>query len=354
MNWFQRILYRPFFIRLFNWEYWSFNAVYGWIMPVWVWLAIRARSFFFFSAANPSIEYGGFLMESKKKIYDIIPPQYYPKTVYFPAAAKPEAVVMQVRELNFRYPLIGKPDIGGKGRGVRKLQNEEDLVAYAVSSALDYLVQEFVSQTNEVGVFYYRYPDKENGCISGVVRKELLGVKGNGQSTIRELLLRDKRFVLQLPVLEKEYGDELNSVLPAGIEKELVPYGNHVRGAKFLDDSDKVDDVFVKNMDIICKEIKGFYYGRLDIRYHTWEELRQGKNFSIIEVNGAGSEPTHMYDPRHSLFFAWKEIIRHWIILWRISRRNHKNGIPYLTQQQGMQMMRDNKAFEKKLAQLYV
>ena len=354
MNWFQRILYRPFFIRLFNWEYWSFNAVYVWIMPVWLYLAIRARSFFFFSASNPSIEYGGFLMESKKKIYDIIPPQYYPRTVYFLVGTKPEEVVARVTELNFAYPLIGKPDIGGKGRGVKKLQNQEELIAYAGSSALDYLVQEFAPQNNEVGVFYYRYPAEENGCISGVVRKELLGVKGNGQSTIRELLMLDKRFVLQLPVLEKEYGNALNEILPVGTEKELVPYGNHVRGAKFLDDSDRVDDVFVKHMDIICKQITGFYYGRLDIRYHTWEELRHGKNFSIIEVNGAGSEPTHMYDPRHSLFFAWKEIIRHWIILWRISRRNHKNGIPYLTQQQGMQMMKDNKAFEKKLKQLYV
>ena len=56
-----------------------------------------------------------------------------------------------------------------------------------------------------------------------------------------------------------------------------------------------------------------------------------------------------MYDPKHSLFFAWKEIIRHWIILWRISRINHKKGIPYLSQKQGMQMMKDNALFEKKL-----
>jgi hypothetical protein len=41
------------------------------------------------------------------------------------------------------------------------------------------------------------------------------------------------------------------------------------------------------------------------------------QEFSLIEVNGAGSEPTHMYDPRHSLLNAWKEIVKHWIILWR-------------------------------------
>jgi hypothetical protein len=354
MNWFQRILYRPFFIRLFNWEYWSFNVVYACIMPVWVFLAIRARSFFFFSASNPAIEYGGFLMESKKKIYDIIPPQFYPKTIYFFVNTDIPAVLEKLNELDFKYPLIGKPDVGGKGRGVKKLHNEEELTDYARSSPLDYLVQEFAPQQNEVGVFYYRYPNEENGRISGVVRKELLGVTGNGKSTIRQLLMKNKRFILQIPVLEKLYGDKLNEILPGGKEKELVPYGNHARGARFLDDSHLADEVFTKNMDVICKQVKDFYYGRLDIRYNTWEELRQGKNFSIIEVNGAGSEPTHIYDPRHSLFFAWKEIIRHWIILWRISISNHKKGKPYLTQKQGIQMMRDNKAFEKKLQQLYV
>jgi len=354
MNRLQRILYHPFFIRLFHWEYWPFNAVYAWIMPVWLMLSLRARSFFFFSASNPSIEYGGFLMESKKKIYDIIPAQYYPGTICFSAGTPAEAIIKQLGELGFIYPLIAKPDIGGQGRGVKKICNETELLLYANKSPLDFLVQEFVAYPNEVGVFYYRYPGEAFGHISGIVRKELLAVTGNGTSSIVELLEQNKRFVLQLPVLKKLYGPGLNEVLPAGKIKELVPYGNHARGAKFLDDSALADDVFTKSIDAICRQVDGFYYGRLDIRYNTWEELREGKNLSVIELNGAGSEPTHMYDPRHSIFFAWKEIIRHWIILWRISRINHKKGIPYLSQKQGLQMMKENKVYEQKLKQLYV
>lgn len=353
MNWFYRLLYRPFFIRLFNWEYWSFNAVYGWIMPVWLLLAARARSFFFFAAANPSIEYGGFLMESKKKIYDIIPTRYYPKTAYFMAGTASAVVIEKLAAGNFTYPLIGKPDIGGQGRGVKKLNNEAALKEYAMQSPLHFLVQEFVPQRNEIGVFYYRYPDEKRGHVSGIVRKEMLAVTGNGEATMQQLLLKDKRSILQLPVLQQLYAGQLQEVLPAGETRELVPYGNHARGAKFLDDSHLADENFVNMIDEFCRQVPGFYYGRLDIRYNTWEELKAGKNFSVIELNGAGSEPTHMYDPRHSIFFAWKEIIRHWIILWRISRINHKKGIPYLTQQQGMQMMKDNKVFEKKLQQLY-
>ncbi|MEO5681484.1 MAG: hypothetical protein ABIQ88_02520 [Chitinophagaceae bacterium] len=354
MNWLQQTLHRPFFIRLLNWEYWSFNAVYGWIMPIWVLLAIRARSLFFFAASNPTIEYGGFLMESKKKIYDIMPAAFYPRTIYYTTGTAAATVLDRLKALDFKYPLIAKPDVGGQGRGVKKLYNEPELLAYARISPIDYLVQEFVPQPHEIGVFYYRYPGEAKGRVSGIVRKELLSVTGDGVASMYALLMKDKRFILQIEVLKKLYGEGLNEVLPAGETRELVPYGNHARGAKFLDDSHLADDVFTSTIDAICQQVEGFYYGRLDIRYNSWEELRQGKNFSIIELNGAGSEPTHMYDPRHSIFFAWKEIVRHWIILWRISSINHKKGIPYLSQKQGMQMMKDNKVFEQKLQQLYV
>jgi hypothetical protein len=87
----------------------------------------------------------------------------------------------------------------------------------------------------------------------------------------------------------------------------------------------------------------------LDVRYDNWEDLKDGKNFSVIELNGAGSEPTHMYDPSHSLFFAWKEIIRHWFLLWRISRMNYKKGYGYMTAKEFSSMMKEHKAYVKKL-----
>jgi len=135
--------------------------------------------------------------------------------------------------------------------------------------------------------------------------------------------------------------------------RELVPYGNHARGAMFLDDSHLVDAQLTASIDAVCKQIKGFYYGRMDVRYASWEDLRNGRNFGIVEVNGAGSEPTHMYDPKHSIFFAWKEIIRHWNILRKISLLNHRKGIPYLSYKDGVAMMRENAVLEKKLDELY-
>ena len=97
MNSIQRILHRPFFIKLFNWEYWSFTSVYLLIYPVWFLLCLRARSLFFFNASNPSIKNGGFLCESKKDIISIIPPEYHPPTVFFSIPANGDMVLRDLQ-----------------------------------------------------------------------------------------------------------------------------------------------------------------------------------------------------------------------------------------------------------------
>jgi len=344
----KKILYRPFFIRLLHWEYWPFAIIYAPVIPYWIWLCIRARSFFFFNTSNPGIDNGGFLMESKKDIYKLLPNAYYPKTLFFEAGTRITEVLKSIKINQLSYPLIAKPDIGMKGIAVKKLETLGDLVDYALNAKFNFLVQEFISLKNEVGIFYYRYPGEKSGTISGIVSKEFLSVTGDGYSTIAELLRLDKRYVLQLSTLRRSYGNTLDSILGRNEKAVLVPYGNHVRGAKFVDVSMHIDATLTQAIDAICRQIDGFYYGRLDIRYHTWQELREGKNLSIIEVNGAGSEPTHMYDPYHSIFFAWKEIIRHWAILYKISRLNHKKKKqPYMDIRSGLTMLRENKKHVK-------
>ena len=249
------------------------------------------------------------------------------------------------------FPCIAKPDIGGKGRGVEKLHALGDVTVYAAKIKMDFLVQEFIAYPEEVGIFYCRMPDKSDGFISGIVAKEFLIVKGDGISTLKQLLEKDPRYHFQLSALQKIYGEGLNEVLSKEEFKNLVPYGNHARGAKFIDVSHWADEGFTKKFDEICKQIPEFYFGRLDIMFSNVKDLKAGKNFSIIELNGAGSEPTHIYDPRHSLFFAWKEIARHFKLLCTISIQNHKRGFPYLTVKEGMQMFKENNAVVKNLKQ---
>jgi hypothetical protein len=350
MNVLQRILHRPFFIRLFNWEYWSFTAVYLLIYPLWIWLCLRARSFFFFAAANPRIKNGGFLNESKQDLEALIPDRYHPKTVFFAIPANGDIVWQQLQQHQLSFPLIGKPNVGGRGRGVKVLTTKEAVKEYVSQAYLDFHIQEYVPWKNEVGIFYYRYPDQPQGVVSGIVKKEFLSVTGDGSHTIRQLLQQSKRALMYMTSLEALHGEGLNEVLPAGETKVVSPYGNHARGAMFLDHSYLIDARLTATIDAICKEVPEFYYGRLDIRYNTIDELKEGRNMVIIEINGAGSEPTHIYDPRHSLFFAWKEIVRHWFILGKISRMNHRKGHPYLTWKQGVQMFREDKDWSGKLA----
>lgn len=288
-------------------------------------------------------------MESKKEIYDIIPSQYIPKTLFFKKETSAAAIVQSVVDSGITFPCIAKPDIGGKGRGVEKVYTTADIARYAGKINLDFLVQEFISYPEEVGIFYCRMPGEPNGFITGIVAKEFLIVKGDGVSTLTQLVEKDPRYHFQLAALQKIYGNGLNEVLEKDETKNLVPYGNHARGAKFVDVSHWADEVFTRSVDHVCKQVPEFYFGRLDVMYSNKEDLRQGKNFCIIELNGAGSEPTHIYDPGHSLFFAWKEISRHFKLLCTISIGNHKRGFRYLTVKEGMQMFRDNKATMKVL-----
>jgi hypothetical protein len=289
-------------------------------------------------------------MESKKEVYDLIPFEYYPATLFFKASSSVQDILALIKQRNLKYPLIGKPDIGMKGMMVKKLENEKELLSYATNSKVDFLIQEYVLFKNEVGIFYYRYPNEGKGHISGIVKKEMLAVTGDGISTIEQLLLKNRRAVLQLPVLRKTEKDKMHIVLKNGQEFIIVPYGNHVRGAKFLDDSRLIDEELTNTIDSICRKVDGFYFGRLDIRYNNWEELKQGKNFSIIELNGSGSEPTHIYDPRHSVFWAWKEIAKHWKILYRVSKLNHQlQNAPYMTTRMGLDMFKQNSEYVKLL-----
>jgi hypothetical protein len=340
---------KPFFIKLFNWEYWSFNTVYLPVFFYWLYLSVKARSFFFFSAANPSIKNGGFIMESKKEIYDLIPPQYYPQTLFFTPQTAAAQLLAAISASGLQYPVIAKPDIGMQGIGVKKITSDEELLQYLRNTRVNFLVQAWIGYEKEIGLFYCRMPGSTKGTITGIVEKEFLTVTGDAQSTLHELLQQNSRYILQLPVLEKLYVKEWNNIIDKGAIKLLVPYGNHARGAKFIDQSAWADEALTDMIDKLCVQIPGFYFGRLDIRYDNLEDLKNGKNFSIIELNGAGSEPTHIYDPAHSIWFAWKEIIRHHHILLQISAANKKAGVKYLSFAEGRKMFKESKAYNRLL-----
>lgn len=340
---------RLFWHRVTHWEYWPFEMVYYPLFPVWLFFSIKARSFFFFNAANPSMTNGGMTMESKMEIYKKIPQKFIPKTLLSPKALTIKELLATMSTEAIEFPCIVKPDIGMKALGVEKISSEEELKAYRKKNGQDFLVQEMIVFPKEVGVFFVRMPGEDNGRITGMVSKEFLSVVGDGNSTLRELIRKDPRSHLQYKALNKKFEHRLEEVLKAGEELILVPFGSHTRGAKFIDVTHRVTPQLEEMINTICTQIEGFYYGRLDILYTNLEALAQGKDFSVIEVNGAGSEATHVYDPQHSLFFAWQEITRHWNYLCTISMINHRKGHPYLSYRAGRAMLKASNRMEAQL-----
>lgn len=335
--------------KITHWEYWPFWLIYYPMFPVWVFYSVKARSFFFFNAANPGMKNGGMAMISKMDIYNMIPTQFIPKTVFVKKNDTAALALERVLASGIGFPFIAKPDIGMKAFGVEKIHNKDEFQKYVLWSPSHFLVQEFVPYQKEVGVFYVRKPGESKGKITGVVSKEFLSVTGDGESSLLDLIKKSPRSHFQLKVLEQKFGKQLHDVLELGKVFVLVPYGSHTRGAKFMDICHMINEDLIDTINGVCTQINGFHYGRLDVLYNTFEELCIGKNFSIIEVNGAGGEATHIYDPEHSLLWAWREVARHWGMLCEISILNNKQGHSYLSFKDGRNMLRESGALQAQL-----
>jgi len=339
----------PFIIRMLHWEYWPTALVYGPIFPIYLWYCLKARSLFFFSTSNPTIKNAGLMMESKFGIDSIVPEALRPASIYFEPGTEAATISAKLEIAGFIYPLIIKPDIGSKGMGVKKISLAAELETVVASFPVPFIIQPFISYPKEIGLFYVKIPGQQRGRITGIVRKEFLQVTGDGEKTILQLLNDNPRYVLQLQTLKKHFDSDIHRIIAKGKTEILVPYGNHARGSLFLDESHRITQKLEAVFDEACSKIKGFYFGRMDIRFASWEALEQGKDFSIIELNGAGSEPTHIYDPKHSIFFAWKEIIEHWHLLWQVSKASKRtNRLPYMPFAEGIKMLRENRLYNRK------
>lgn len=305
--------------KIRNWEYWPVYVVYTPTFILWIWFAIRFRSTTFYKHVNPAIKNGGLFGDSKWDIYQLIPTNLYPKTVRI-EVNKTYNFQQLITNKEFHFPLIVKPDVGCRGVNVQRINSIAELMNYRQHLSTDFLIQETIEFPNEIGLFYCRLPNESKGCITGITIKKFLCVRGNDRESIRDLLNKNPRFALQINKLSNKI--DLSEILSSGVQKCLVPFGNHNRGTEFLDGREMITKKLTETIDNILKKVDGFYYGRLDIRFRSFEELEQGLYFSIIEINGAKSEPTHIYDPKHSFWYGQHEILKHQLLFQRIIRVN--------------------------------
>src|SRR5690606_11813417 len=287
-------------VRLKSWEYWPFGIIQLPFFLYWLWLSFKARSLLFFSASNPRIPTGGMFGESKFEILRSIPPSVAAKSALMPASSTRADVLARIRELELTLPVIFKPDIGERGWMVRRICTEQDIDNYLSAIRTSFIIQELIDLPFEFGVFYRRYPNEPSGIVTSIVMKEMLTIYGDGHSTFEELIMANERARLQWHALKEKYRDRLNTVLRNGEVVELVSIGNHCLGTKFLDGSHLITDELCSSFDRISRQIPDFYFGRYDLRAASLRDLARGR-VKILELNGCGAEPAHIYDPAFTL-----------------------------------------------------
>ena len=342
---------KKFFQRLTNWELWNFYVLYLPIMPVWLWNSLRSGAFWYFVPSNPTITFGGFEGEGKKEMYDQLPSHLIPRTLFIMHDLPWEEAKQKVMDAGFTYPFIVKPDVGMKGILFRKIDSEDQLRKYHERIPVEYIVQDLVDLPVEVSVFYYRYPPDQKGTVSGFIHKELLHVKGDGQHNLKELIELHPRARFRMEEMEHRHGHRFGRI-PEKDEIFYLSYaGNHNRGAHFTNLHNEIDEQLLSVFDSISHYNGQFFYGRYDIKTTSIEDLKQGKNFLILEYNGCGAEPNHIYDCNMNLFAAYAELLKHWKALYRISRYNHKQGVPYWSFKKGLRFLKEARRHFKMLEQ---
>lgn len=308
-------------IKWTRYEFWPFWLFYGPLTPWYIYKIFTAGAPAYFCNANPGIQWGGFIDYSKYDLLKQIDPKYLPKTLFFNKIDK--------EILPFEFPFIAKPDLGERGIGVELIRNQDDWNTYLAENNQDLILQEFNEFPLEFGAFYVRLPKEKKGKLISMTGKDFLQFTGDGKSTFLELIEQNIRANFRKEYLIERYKKELNEILPKGKTILVEPIGNHNRGTIFLDATDLISEQLTNEIDQIAQKIDGFYYGRFDLKAKSIEDLQNG-NFVILEVNGANSEATHVYDPKHHLIFAYKEVLKHLNYQHKIAKQNHELGHDYV------------------------
>ncbi|MFP6581337.1 MAG: VTT domain-containing protein [Candidatus Hydrogenedentota bacterium] len=302
------------------------------------WLSLKYRSLMLPTAANPSIYSGGMIRESKCDILDMLPESIRDWVAPHARLDVPmegmdssellTAAKEALARAEIDYPIVAKPDEGQRGVGVRPIDNDAELSDYlqAYPKGASVCLQKRSPHESEVGLLYHRVPGQDKGMITSVTAKDFPGVLGDGMHTLNELILADPRASIKASMFEQRHFDRLVEVLPDGEYFPLVFAGNHKQGCIFRDGSALLADALVERIDAIAQEIPDFYFGRFDVRYQDEESLGRGENFHIIEINGAGAEATHIWDPNATITDAYATLFEQFRVLFEIGDKNRAEG----------------------------
>ena len=314
--------------RLGRWEFWPswlfYGPVAGWV--AWLMMTRGPRAL---SAANPGIEDGGFVGESKSAILSMLPAEW----TLAHALLRPGTLEDRLNDLSGHlartgttFPVILKPDVGQRGVGVRLVRSMADAAAYLADHPAAVVAQVYHPGPYEAGIFYYRLPGARRGQIFSITDKRFPIVVGDGIHALSALIDAHPRYRLQARTFQTRHQHRLAEVPAAGETVRLGVAGNHAQGTLFLDGSDLLTPALAARIDEISQRIDGFYIGRFDVRYRDPRALMAGDDLAIVELNGVTAEATHIYDPSRSLWSAYRTLFTQWRLVFDIGAANLTAG----------------------------
>ncbi len=301
-------------------------------VPYCLYLMARYRGVTLPTIANPGIDGSGLSNESKTDLFALLGPVGRAHTAPFVSIdTGPRMLEDACRAMDaagLALPAIVKPDIGRRGFGVKLVHTRDELARHLqrFPAGMRLLIQRYAEGPGEAGMFYMRMPSQPHGRLLSMTIKHFPHVVGDGTRTLRQLILHDPRAKAFARVYFKRNHAHLDDVLAPGQTHQLVSLGNHVRGAAFENGTQHITPALDKVFDTIVGEVPGFFIGRFDVRYTSLDALKRGEELTIVEYNGAGGEPTYIWDPRTSIRETYAGLLRHWKYLYAIGAENRARG----------------------------
>ena len=316
--------------RARRWEFWPSWLYYGPIV-VWIlWLGIKHRSPMAFTAANPALEAGGMVGEKKHQALTPLQNNAPDLVATFTLIQSASALQRIQQALQFArehgMPLVLKPDVGQRGRGVFVARNEAQIHDYLTRFKGDVIAQRHVDG-EEFGVFVARAPGEAAPRILSIVHKTFPTVTGDGHQTLRELILGDARARLISSLLFSRWASELERVPPAGETIKLVEIGAHCRGSLFLDAGEHATPELITTLTRLLNAVPGYAFGRMDLRVPSVAHFRRGEGLQVLELNGVSAESAHIYHPGTPLLDGYRAMFHQWSTAFAIGAAYTRQGV---------------------------
>lgn len=280
-----------------------------------------------FARVNPGMRWGGMFAYSKSEIMQQLPVENRAAEERFHLPAQKEALKSRLAGAT-SWPMILKPDQGERGRDVHKLQDA--VTAMRIVEGLDsgtWLLQAYLDLPYEFGVFVEKSTLTEVFTVTSLCLKQPLGVRGDGVHTIASLVAQNPRAMRYRSVLEDVLAQRGAEVPSEGVWVPLHFSGNHCRGAAFIDQRAWIDADLSATFHQLLQGVSGFRFGRLDVLVESPAALWQRDAIRVIEINGANSEPAHIYDYRMGPWQMWQELLRFQRRMWRQALHMQAQGV---------------------------